>query len=94
MANLISLSEFGDRLCALRQGRGMSQHLLEDLLGCARGHCSDWERGKVYPRLDVAFALAALLRVSMEDLFTSEEAPAPYYQQNLTPRTARPWAQH
>lgn len=47
----------------------LRQDDLARLVGCGRSEVSDYEQGKVIPNLPRALALAAVLHVSVPDLF-------------------------
>ncbi|MBI9001397.1 helix-turn-helix transcriptional regulator [Corynebacterium sp. CCM 9185] len=61
-----------------RRTAGLSQARLGDLLGVSRQTVNAIERGKYDPSLPLAFALADLFGVRIEDIFTPEgrENPA------------------
>jgi molybdate-binding protein/DNA-binding XRE family transcriptional regulator len=58
-----------DRLRLARLARGLSQGALADMAGVTRQSISGIESGRWSPSLEVAFALAAALGTSIENLF-------------------------
>ena len=66
-----------DRFRLARLARGLSQGALADMAGVTRQSISGIESGRWSPSLEVAFALAAALGTSVEDLFgAAPELPA------------------
>jgi len=62
---------FGRRLRELRQRAGMTQQALADVVGIDRSFISDVETGRHSIAVDRAYAVAAALGVSINDLFTT-----------------------
>lgn len=59
---------FGDRLVALRQGRGYSQEQIAMRLGVTRQAISRWERGESIPDIDNLVSLAGVYQTSVDEL--------------------------
>ena len=64
---------FGNYICALRRGRGMTQAQLAKQLGVSDKAVSKWENGRAKPTVNTLRRLAALFQVPMEDLFQLRE---------------------
>jgi len=67
-------SDFGARLCRLREAAGFSQAEMAKQLGLTQAGYALWERRRVALRADQIVMLAEVLGVSVEALF--HEAPA------------------
>jgi putative transcriptional regulator len=65
-----------NRLAELRAERGWTQADLAQRIGVSRQTINAIERGKFDPSLPVAFRLARLLNLRIEDLFTEDDRPA------------------
>jgi transcriptional regulator with XRE-family HTH domain len=66
-------SQFGDRLRRWRSGRGVTLRDVSEASGISIAYLSDLERGKLAnPTLDTLTALAAALRVSLNELLGIE----------------------
>ncbi len=65
-----------NRLKVLRSELGLSQAALADRLGVSRQTVNALETGRYDPSLPLAFSLAALFDVSIEDIFDPELDPA------------------
>lgn len=61
-------------LAARRAERGWSQARLAELVGVSRQTVISIERGRFDPSLPLAFRLAAVFDVRIEDLFTPDGA--------------------
>jgi putative transcriptional regulator len=62
-----------NRLRVLRAERDWSQGELADRLGVSRQTINALETGKYDPSLDLAFKIARLFALKIEDVFTPEE---------------------
>ncbi len=69
------LAEFGARLTAAREERGLSQKQLAAKLRINVSTLSRHERGEASPRFDELLALRAALGVSLDFLMTGEGPP-------------------
>ena len=65
-----------NRLKALRSEVGLSQAALADRLGVSRQIVNAIETGRYDPSLPLAFSLAALFEIRIEDIFDPELAEA------------------
>lgn len=61
-----------NRLTELRQKRGLSQQKLAELLGVSRQTVISIEKGRFDPSLPLAFQLAAVFQLRIEDIFTPD----------------------
>lgn len=68
---------FGERIKALRTGKGLSQEEVAERLGVSPQSVSKWEHGRNNPELSVLLPLARLLGVSADELL---EGPAERHQ--------------
>jgi transcriptional regulator with XRE-family HTH domain len=82
-------SDFGRRLLALRQERGLTQTQLADAIGSSQRAISHYETVAEYPPASVVVALADALRVSTDELLGKKRRPAP----KEPPETRRLWRQ-
>ncbi len=64
-----------NRLRLLRTGRGWSQAALADQLGVSRQSINAIETGRYDPSLPLAFAIAGLFSLKIEDIFTPPASP-------------------
>lgn len=64
---------FGNYICALRTGRGLSQFQLGTLVGVTDKAVSKWENGGSRPRLSTCYRLAEVLGVSLSELLSCKE---------------------
>ena len=77
--NRDSAGSRGDRLVELRKKHGYSQQEIADRLSVTRQTISNWECGQGAPALDKAAELAAIYRISLDELAGlagEREAPA------------------
>lgn len=78
-----SAGSLGERLVELRKKHGYSQQEIADRLSVTRQTISNWECGQGAPALDKAAELAAIYRISLDELAglagereaTGEDAP-------------------
>ena len=64
---------FGNYICALRMGLGLSQFQLGTLVGVTDKAVSKWENGDAKPRLATCYRLAEVLGVSVNELLSCEQ---------------------
>ncbi len=57
---------FGTNLQTLRQGRGMSQEELAEVMGVSRQSVSKWENGTAYPEMQTIIALCSHFDVDLD----------------------------
>lgn len=62
-----------NRLSELRKQKGITQEELSDQLAVSRQTISSLEKGRYNPSIVLAFKLARLFHVSIEDIFIYEE---------------------
>ena len=63
---------FGNYICALRTGRGLSQFQLGTLVGVTDKAVSKWENSESKPRLATCYRLADVLGVSVNELLSCD----------------------
>ena len=61
---------FGNYICALRMGLGLSQFQLGTLVGVSDKAVSKWENGDAKPRISTCYRLAEVLGVSINELLS------------------------
>ena len=66
---------FGNYICALRMGLGLSQFQLGALVGVTDKAVSKWENGDAKPKLATCFRLADVLNVPIDELLSCKEHP-------------------
>ncbi len=66
--------DFGNYLCGLREGRGLSQAQLAELLGVTDKAVSKWENGRAKPKTDTIRNIAEIFGVSVDELLKMKEA--------------------
>ena len=57
----------------LREDKGLSQAALAKTLGVDQSAVSLWEKGKTFPRVDVAIRLASILGCGLDDIYRTKE---------------------
>lgn len=62
-----------NNVSALRAEHGFSQQVLADKLGVSRQTIISIEKGRSDPSLPLAFAMAALFNLRIEDIFSPDE---------------------
>lgn len=67
----------GERITALRKGRGMTQEQLAEKLSVSRQSVSKWELDQATPEVGCAMALCDLFGVSLDYLIRGMEVPPP-----------------
>lgn len=77
------MSAIGENIRRLRIERGLSQQQLADRTGKTRSAISQYESGKIVPRMGVIESIANILGVKKTDIIG--EAPAPHPSPSLTP---------
>lgn len=75
----------GERITALRKGRGMTQEQLAEKLSVTRQSVSKWELDQATPEVGCAVALCDLFEVSLDYLIRGLEAPPPITEDKPTP---------
>ena len=75
----------GERITALRKGRGMTQEALAEQLGVSRQSVSKWELDQSTPEVGCAVALCNLFDVSLDYLIRGVEVSPPVPEETPTP---------
>lgn len=75
----------GERVTALRKGRGMTQEQLAERLSVSRQSVSKWELDQATPEVGCAVALCDLFGVSLDYLIRGIEAPPPVPEEKPAP---------
>ena len=75
----------GERVTALRKGRGMTQEQLAEKLNVTRQSVSKWELDQATPEVGCAVALCDLFGVSLDYLIRGMEVPPPAPEEKLAP---------
>ncbi len=57
-----------------REAKGLSQMALAKILGVDQSTVCLWERGKTFPRPDVAIRLANILNCTLDDIYRAKVA--------------------
>ena len=70
--NNIDLSAIGDRICALRKQKGLTQEKLAELMNVSIQMISNLERGNKAIRIDNLVALSGIFDVSTDYLLTGK----------------------
>ena len=68
---------FGNYICALRTGLGLSQFQLGALVGVTDKAVSKWENGDAKPRVSTCYRLADILGVSISELLSCKQITVP-----------------
>ncbi|RPJ55540.1 MAG: XRE family transcriptional regulator [Acidobacteria bacterium] len=76
------MSDFSDRLRALRTQRNLTQTRLAELLAVSPRVYNRWERGVATPYLDTIVKIANILQVSLDELAGRQPAPSEPRLQN------------
>ena len=69
-----------NRLPVLRAERGWSQAALAERLGVSRQTVNAIEKGRYDPSLPLAFKIAAVFGLAIEDIFEPEESEVPHVE--------------
>ena len=75
----------GERVTALRKGRGMTQEQLAEKLSVSRQSVSKWELDQATPEVGCAVALCDLFGVSLDYLIRGMEVPPPAPEEKPAP---------
>ena len=78
----------GERVTALRKGRGMTQEQLAERLNVTRQSVSKWELDQATPEVGYAVALCDLFGVSLDYLIRGMEVPPPVPEEKPAPTAA------
>ncbi len=81
----------GERIYALRTGKGLSQEALADALEVSRQSISKWENNAAVPELEKLVKMSALFGVTLDELVTGNRgAPTPPPASEPAPAPASP----
>lgn len=70
---VVNMQRTGERICMLREQRGLSVRQLQRLLGFATPQAIyKWQHGETLPTIDNLVALSAILNVSIEDILVTD----------------------
>jgi putative transcriptional regulator len=72
MAKEKNINSFGNRLAKLRKERGLTQQQLADKVGASRQTIVAIEKGNYSPSLELAFKIAGVFNISINDVFSYE----------------------
>ncbi len=84
---------FGNYICALRTGLGLSQFQLGTLVGVTDKAVSKWENGNAKPRMATMRRLADVLGVGIGELLSCEKPSIIYAREELDFMNTRLWKQ-
>ncbi len=84
---------FGNYICALRTGLGLSQFQLGTLVGVTDKAVSKWENGDAKPRMATIHRLADILGVSIGELLSCEQPAIIYARKELDQMNTKLWKQ-
>jgi len=62
------MQRFGEKLRALREKQGMTQHQLADKLGFSQVHLANLELGKKKPNVELLLKLSEFFEVTVDEL--------------------------
>ncbi|MGN0383970.1 MAG: helix-turn-helix domain-containing protein [Eubacterium sp.] len=66
--------KFGNKLCSLREEKGLSQKQLAVILDVSDKTISKWENGQSIPRMETFEKIAKLFNISLDVFLTDDEA--------------------
>lgn len=70
---VVNMQRTGERICMLREQRGLSVRQLQRLLGFATPQAIyKWQHGETLPTIDNLVALSAILNVAIEDILVTD----------------------
>jgi transcriptional regulator with XRE-family HTH domain len=84
-------TDFGMRLIALRQARGMTQIQLAAAIDSTQRAISYYETGGGYPAPQVLVALAQVLHVTSDELLGLKPVKKDHAPEIITPETRKLW---
>lgn len=70
-----TLHSFGRRLASLRNGKGISQEKLAEMINYSPNHISKLELARTNPSFDLLVKIADALEVNIKELFDFAEEP-------------------
>lgn len=71
---VVNMRRTGERICMLREQRGLSVRQLQRLLGFATPQAIyKWQHGETLPTIDNLVALSAILNVPIEEILVTDE---------------------
>ena len=84
---------FGNYICALRMGLGLSQFQLGTLVGVTDKAVSKWENGNAKPKISTCRRLAEVLGVTLTELLSCEQYTTTSARKELDKMNQRLWKQ-
>ena len=70
---VVNMQRTGERICMLREQRGLSVRQLQRLLGFATPQAIyKWQHDETLPTIDNLVALSAILNVSIDDILVTD----------------------
>ena len=69
----IDYQKMGERLRKIRKCMGLTQEQVANYLGVSTPAVNKWEKGNTYPNISLLPALARLLKIDMNELFSFRE---------------------
>jgi putative transcriptional regulator len=69
----VEVTSVDNRLAEIRKARGMTQEQLADILSVSRQTIGSIENGRYNPSLSLAFKIARLFQLPIEEVFIYEE---------------------
>lgn len=70
---VVNMRRTGERICALREKRGLTVRQLQRLLGFATPQAIyKWQHGETLPTIDNLVALSAILDVPIEEILVTD----------------------
>ena len=73
MARRLTVSEMNNRIEEIRNAKGIKQEELSKMLGVSRQTISSLENGRYNPSIILAFKIAKLFDMAIEEIFIYEE---------------------
>ncbi len=79
--------KFGNHICRLREGKGLTQSELAQILGVSDKAVSKWENGQSVPRTETFEAMATALDTTVQELLTisNDDATVVYFKNDACP---------
>ena len=84
---------FGNYICALRTGLGLSQYQLGNLVGVTDKAVSKWENSEAKPRLSTCYRLASIFGVDIDELLSCKQHIDHFARKDLNKMNQTLWKQ-